>query len=75
MNQKWRYTLLILTTLASLSSVAVTLYVALLIEIKLSIGAVVIAIFWIVWFKQTGWYFLPEKFRSKILKYLPFYRQ
>ena len=74
MNQKWRYTLLILTTVVSLSSIAVILYVALLIEIKLSIGAVVVAIFWIVWFKQTGWYFLPEKLRNKILKYLLFYR-
>ena len=73
MKEKWRFILLILTTFMALSSIIIILYVALVFEIKLSVGAVIVSVFWAIWFKQTGWFFLSEELRARIVRILPFY--
>ena len=74
MNEKWRFIILILVTLIGLSSIVIILYIAVVVEINLSIGVVIVAIFWAVWFKKTGWYLLSEHIRAQIIKKLLFRR-
>ena len=73
MNKNRRLIILIFMTLIGLSSMAIILFVSVMYEIKLSIGALIVAVFWFIWFKKTGWYLLSEKLRAKILKNIPFY--
>ena len=64
--------ILILMFFVFFSGISILLYMALAVDINLSIGALVFGFCGLVWFRRSGWYLLSKDVRIKITQALPF---
>ena len=66
MQINWRFWFFIFTNLVGVATTVIIVYMAMKLETKLLIGALVFVFFWFLWIKRSGWYLLPTKFRNRL---------